>query len=480
MHLPLIKFCKGVRILQQSNITEYVKTVCEQVRWKKAHDLISEEIKDHIVDQKNAFINSGLDDKTATEKAIIEMGDPVLIGTEFDRSYRPKVEWSIVILTCIMVFIGFLVRYFVIYNSAENINISISKDILSIIIGFAFMTTAYFLDFTIIGKHPKKIFFGLIVLVIVTFTNNNPYFSPTTFSFILLFFPTIFAGIIHKMRNKSYLGIIQMGIFFFIPAVICLNARTISSIIIYSISCLMLLTAAILNGWVNVKKSNALSLVYGVVALVSTISMLVIISTRSYMFHRLQGAFNPSLEPQTSGWLTIFVRNRISGAKLFGQGSLGEYAGVTLPSKHSDLLLTYLIHKVGWVSFIVVMMIVIIFIIRLFKLCKKQKSVLAKLVSTSILITFTMQVFVYVIYNLGFQLLSPLTLPFFSYGSASIVINMILIGILLSVFNTGDLYYDDKPKHALNKNKLFEYSEGKITIDLNTKLKKNLEVNNEQ
>ena len=461
--------------MQQYNVKEYIKTVCEQIRWKKAHAPISKEIEDHIIDQKNAFLNSGLDDKNATEKAIMEMGDPVMIGTELDRTYRPKMEWSILVLTFIMVFMGFLIRYFMIYNAAERIELSLSNDILSITIGFAFMLTAYFWDFTSIGKHPKQIFFGLTILLFISIAmSNQSHYSykflllPINFSFVFLLLPTAFAGIIYDMRSKGYLGIIQIGLTFSVSAVICLNQWNISSVVIYSISCLLLLTMAILNGWYNVKKINALLIIYGAVALISLILMYIIISTKSYIFYRIQAAFNPMLEPETSGWLINFVRNIISRAKFFGQGSLGEYAEIPspFPLRHSDLMLTFLIHKLGWVSFAVIMTIIIIFIIRLFILCKKQKSVLAKLVSTSVLITFTMQFIVYVGYNLGFQLLSPLALPFISYGGTSTVINMALVGIMLSVFNTGELYHDDISKYSPSKNKLFEYTDGKVIINL--------------
>lgn len=458
-----------MQILQQSNINEYIKKVCEQIRWKKAHDMISKEIEGHIIDQRNAFINSGLDDKIATEKAIMEMGDPLLIGTEFDRAYRPKIEWSIVGLTCIMVLTGFLVRYFLIYNVAEPIELSIFNDTMSIIIGFVFMLITYFLDFTAIGKYSKKIFFGLTALLILYIFANKFIFLPKVFSsFMLLMLPTAFAGIIYEMRNKSYLGIIQTGLIFSIPAIISLNVWNISSVIIYSISCLLLLTMAVLNGWFNVKKLNTLLLIYGAVALVSTIFIFFIIVTRPTMLNRIQVTFNPTIDPQ-AGWITIAVRNILSGAKFFGQGDLGQYLTIPFPSIHSDFLLTYLIHKLGWTSFIIIMTIIVAFIVRLFLLCKKQKSILAKLVSSSILITFIMQVILYVAYNLGFLLLSPLSLPFISYGGTSTLINMILIGIMLTVFNTGDLYHDDKSKYKLSMNRLFEYSDGKIIINLNVK-----------
>ena len=436
--------------MQQCSVKEYIKIVCEQIRWKKAHASISKELEDHIIDQKSAFLNSGLDDKTATEKAIIEMGDPVLIGTELDRTYRPKIEWSILALTLIMILMGLLIRCFMIYDNAD----SLFRDILSIILGFAFMFAAYFWDFTSIGKHPMKIFFGLTILLF-TLHNMSPYSNylsfntlllPINFSFVFLLLPTAFAGIIYAVRNKGYLGIIQIGVIFSISAVICLNQWSLSGVVIYSISCLLLLTMTILNGWFNVKKTNALLIVYGAVALISLILMYIIISTNSYISYRIRAAFNPMFEPEASGWLPNFVRSIIAGAKLFGQGSLGKYEGIPIPRKHSDLLLTYLIHELGWIFFAVIMTIIIIFIIRLFIICRKQKSVLAKLVSTSVLITFTMQFIVYVGYNLGFQLLSPFALPFISYGGTSTVINMTLVGIMLSVFSTGELYHDDKAK----------------------------------
>ncbi len=453
--------------MQQSDkIKEYIKTVCEQIRWKKAHGPVSEEIEWHIHDQKNAFTNCGLDDETAIEKAIAEMGDPVIIGTEFDHTYRPKIEWSIVALTCIMILAGIFIRIILFYNVVESLEMSIFSDIVSIVIGFGCMTLSYFIDFTIIGKHPKKIFFGLtILLTVLIFTNDQTYFS-----FKLLLFPTAFAGIIYEMRNKSYIGIIQAGLIFLIPAVISISIWDITSILIYSCSCLILITMAVLSGWFNVKKSSALLLIYGLASLISIILIAIAIMSRPYIIGRIQAVFNPSIDPYSSGWKVNVVRSIISGAKLFGQGDLGEYeyaAEKLLPSIHTDYVLTYLIHKFGWIAFIIIMSFIITFAVRLFMLCRKQKSVLAKLVSVSVFITYTMQIIIYTNYNLGFQLFSPLTLPLVSYGGISAIINMFLIGIMLSVFNLGDLICDNNTAADMKYSKLFEFTNGKIIINLN-------------
>lgn len=80
-----------------------------------------------------------------------------------------------------------------------------------------------------------------------------------------------------------------------------------------------------------------------------------------------------------------------------------------------------------------IMIVTAFFIIIGFVKCLKQKSLLGTLVSTSVMMTFTLQVIGYVICNLGFQLLSPISFPLISSGSTAMIINLMLIGIMLSV-----------------------------------------------
>lgn len=91
---------------------------------------------------------------------------------------------------------------------------------------------------------------------------------------------------------------------------------------------------------------------------------------------------------------------------------------------------------------ILITMAVLFLIIRSFKLCYKQKSILGKLVSMAVLVTFTMEVVLYTITNLGLPIMGSLTLPFISYSGMSTIINMSLIGIMLSVFKSGHIVKD--------------------------------------
>ena len=49
---------------------EYLRTVTEQVRCSRMHDFIAEELKDHILDQAEAFEEEGTDHEQALELAV--------------------------------------------------------------------------------------------------------------------------------------------------------------------------------------------------------------------------------------------------------------------------------------------------------------------------------------------------------------------------------------------------------------------------
>ena len=457
--------------MEQSNkISEYLRTVCDQIRWKKDHDLISEEIENHIIDQRNDFISKGLDEETATNKAILEMGDPIIVGTGMDSIYRPKVEWGTIALTGTLLLLGTIIRSFITYD--YQMPWKFTNGIVYTLIGIVVMVPAYCLDFSIIGKYPRRIYFGLIAIAFMSMfispviRGQRPYIR-----YIMLLFPTAFAGIIYDMRNKGYQGIILSGIYFVIPAIICLKIPSLSSFALYSITCFVILTFAIVKGWFNVKKLNALLLVY-TPQIILILSRLIFMN-KYYKYHlvsqinRFKIIFNPHLDSVGSGYMGVITRKIIANAKLIGQNRYGIDTDGLLTLVDTDYLLTFLIDRVGWISFILIMLVILVFIIRSIKLSLGQKAVLGRLVSISVIATFSIQLVFYVMNNLGFGLFDPFILPLISYGGIGTIINMFLIGIMLSVYKSSALYRnDDKLLSKSDGNKVFQFVYGKIIIDL--------------
>ncbi|MFD2114288.1 permease prefix domain 1-containing protein [Paenibacillus yanchengensis] len=446
---------------QPTKTSEYLAIVCEQMRWKKAHHVVTQEIENHIIDQRDAYIADGLDEETATVNAIKEMGDPVLVGTALDRTHRPKVAWSIIILTSCIVIFGFIVRLFMI-NSGDSPG-SVTDNITALLLGIGCMIIVYFIDFTILGKYAKIIYIGLVV-----FTILGMFFFPTIYGqhrfilYIILLFPVVFAAIIYQMRSKGYLGIIMSVVFFIIPVLFALEAPSFASATLFVVTGLLLFTIAIIKGWFHVNRLLALLIVYTPI-----ITLVALIISGNRVWERVKLALINAFQMEGGDYITSIVWEIIAGAKLFGQGAAELHMNIALPAIHAEFLLIYFIHKLGWISFIGMMAFIITFIIRAYILSSKQKSVLGKLVSISVITTFTLQVMLYVAFSFGILIFSPPSLPLISDGGLTLIVNMMLIGILISVFKSGDLVRDRLPRQ--NPHKLLEFNNGKIIIHLKTK-----------
>ena len=86
-------FGRGVNMAQSMRVKEFIEEVCCQIESKKAHGLLTNELIAHIEDQKLAYMNEGMDENSAEERAIFQMGDPAAVGENFNQVHRHKLEW---------------------------------------------------------------------------------------------------------------------------------------------------------------------------------------------------------------------------------------------------------------------------------------------------------------------------------------------------------------------------------------------------
>ena len=116
-------------------IQAYSKAVCAQMRWKKAHAVITEEIENHLIDQRNAYMADGADEAAATDKAITQMGDPVTVGAQLDRTHRPKPQWGLMAIAIVFLVSGITFQFIMQWGSGYRwmVNLFIAE-----IIGLAY------------------------------------------------------------------------------------------------------------------------------------------------------------------------------------------------------------------------------------------------------------------------------------------------------------------------------------------------------
>ncbi|MBF4695781.1 permease prefix domain 1-containing protein [Fusibacter ferrireducens] len=441
-------------------IREYSRLVCSQIRWEGAREPISKEIENHIMDQRDAYIADGVDETEAIEHALCQMGDPVVIGTQLDRTHRPKAQWGMLLLTMTMVMMGVLIRIFLL---SDPLSTSLSrKELISIIIGALCMLTAYFSDFTLIGKYPKFIFAGIVGLSIVVL-NTSPMLNGRIYyaASLPLLFQIGFVGILYNAKNKGYLGLFQCGLAFGIMGYITMKIPSLSGLLIFTFTCMVTLFIAIHREWFKVKKQFAYMISF---ALVSWPFLLIgVINFRSIIL-RFQMALG-------NGYIGTNVKQLIMSSRWIGHGYLPPVESTEvfrIPNIDTDFMFTYLIYNYGWLVFIGIVGLIGFFIIKGFKCVVNQKSSLGLLVSLSIMLTYTTQVFWYILWNLGFQGGSPFTLPLLAKGNIALIVNLALIGIMLSVFRTGDIVKDNVQKFSPIE-QFISFEEGKLVIDFKRK-----------
>lgn len=144
-----------------SQTDNYIQIVREQIRWKKARHLAAKEIWNHLCDQRDAYLASGMSEDEAVQKAVESMGDPVAVGTSLDRVHRPRPQYFMIVLTIILMIFGLAARrlgsgLIEAENSEANLYLT------GTVAACSTFLAAYFIDFSIfrgwLAYREKKFF----------------------------------------------------------------------------------------------------------------------------------------------------------------------------------------------------------------------------------------------------------------------------------------------------------------------------------
>ena len=139
-------------------IKEFLNSVCEQIKYKPITEEISDELQNHIEEQKEYYIEKGMNEKEAEAKSINQMGNPEEIGKKLNKIHKPKLDWILLILIGIVISFGILVT-FIRNNNYDLIEygtkISIQRFTLTTIIGIILGIIIYFFDYRKLEKYSK-------------------------------------------------------------------------------------------------------------------------------------------------------------------------------------------------------------------------------------------------------------------------------------------------------------------------------------
>lgn len=448
----------------------FLDSVCKEIKFRGIHNNIVKELSDHIEDQKNVFISQNIDEETAVIKAIEQMGDPIIIGKQLNNAHRPKTEWSILSLVTVIVILGGIVQYLLSSVTASGTD-SLSHFILYVPVGIAIFTITYYFDYTLLGRYSKVVYFILFAISIIGFFSSSRISGAYThIYYVMLLYIPAFAGIIYGFKNKGYLGVVFSGIFYSGVASMCILAHSLSSFFLFSIACLIVLTVSISKGFFGGNKKVSLLIVY-IPALLGFIAVVLnLVMSNPYRAQRIVSMINSINDPMGYGWQHLMIRKLVTSSKPFGQVTIdgiaqGMRIDQVLPCWDTDFSLTFIIARFGYLAGIVIVLLMLVLIVRMSISVLRQKNAYGFLVSLAACVAISSQIVLYILTNLGVIAPLGITLPFVSFGAYGFIVNMTLLGLLLSVYRRSDLV-NDKLQNVHSRDHLFTVVDGKLIIDL--------------
>ena len=417
---------------------EYLNNLLDQIRCKKAHAAIREELESHISDQIEDNMKAGMTREEAEKAAVCDMGDPVTTGISLDQIHRPKMARQMIVLMAVIMFAGVLIHWMMGAPVACMQTIS----------GFCLMFFICHLDYTRIAAIAKVIAAGIILVGIYAlffgvrfggniFVASLLWFRISMFSFLMLYVP-VYGAILYSYYGEGYKGLVKAALWAVPPLFIALMMSSLTLVLILSVCMVSLLVLAVVKKWFQVKQKRV---VIGAAILVLAITGILQIANAPYQMDRIRNFLAGDVE---SNYVTKVLKNCFSGSILIGKGV--EELKTTLPDYNNSFILAYLTGTYGYIICAAVCAVLVLLIVAIFSIVFRQKNQLGMMMGFgSGMILFT-NIAINLLENFGILPTSQTFLPFFSKGGSCMYVCYILMGVILSVYRYKDVYSVHLPK----------------------------------
>jgi len=372
-----------------------------------------------------------------------------------------KIDWSIVVLLCGFAVISSLLVYSATLDDPD-ITVPVSKSLTIYTISFVLFFTVALVDFRIFIKTSWFTYgFGIILLIAVylfgaEINGAKGWFKlPGSYLFQpaelvkLLIILVISSYMAKRNGEQMRLGqeVIPIGLLVFVPFVLVLIQPDLGNAVIYLVILLGLY-------WIgNIKYTHVL---------IGTAIVGAFLSAFFYLFiHYHDEIKQYAMDHKKTHWVqridTFIMPDQVSEDEKYqakrakiaiGSGSLtgdGYLQGNSvhknfIPFAYSDSIFVVVGEEFGFVGGAVLLMLYFLLIYRMILISIQSTDLSGSYLIVGIVSMYVFQVFQNIGMFIGLMPITGITLPFVSYGGTSLLINMIAIGLVVSV-----KLHQDKP-----------------------------------
>ncbi|MFU1795901.1 FtsW/RodA/SpoVE family cell cycle protein [Paenibacillus azoreducens] len=324
------------------------------------------------------------------------------------------------------------------------------------VVGFVAFLGFSLVSYKLLIKYALYIYlFGLALLVLVLFVGNEYYgargwmtlpgglsLQPAElFKLFLIIF--ISAMLLRKRRSKLlfWRDVVPLGIVTFVPWLLVMAQNDLGNALSY-----MVILAGLL--WIgNIKYTQAfIALAIAFAAIFSGIQAYIHYHDKAVEFigeklgkkHWI-ARFDPWLVPDLASrdvsWQTYNALLAIGSGGIEGKGYM---KGTTIQSErvplaYADSIFVQIAEEYGFIGSSVLLLLYFILIHRMILIAADCRDRAGPYLITGIISMFVYQIFINIGAFIGLMPLTGITLPFISYGGTSLLINMMSVGIVMSI-----------------------------------------------
>ena len=158
-------------------------------------------------------------------------------------------------------------------------------------------------------------------------------------------------------------------------------------------------------------------------------------SLKPYQRDRIFNFLDPERDTSNTGYQAIQAKIAIGSGKVFGRGL---FEGVQtqynyIPEKQTDFIFAVIGEELGLIGGLILILLYFLLLYRLFKIAKNSKDTFGSLMVTGFAAMFLIHIWENIGMTIGLMPITGIPLPFLSYGGTFQLVNLICIGIALSV-----------------------------------------------
>ncbi|MFK4291886.1 FtsW/RodA/SpoVE family cell cycle protein [Bacillus sp. RC250] len=409
---------KGERFL--SEVTNHIKS-------KEAKSFVATELDFHLKQAKNTWIEKGLSEEVAENKAVEQMGSPIKLGRELNKLHKPKVDWFLIILLVAAMGLGFLPII-----ALGHTNDLLMNKVIFVILGIAAALGMMLIDYRKLERIGWLFYtIGILILLAIkcfpTISVNGEALikiGPLTIDCLMTipFFFLAWASFFNNSRLK-FMHLLMLYVF---SLYLFSTTSILVPIFIYITMVFVMLW------WSKLGKKTAW--------LITILPILPFVikdlfswsAVKEYRIARILGFLNPEHDL----WY-LRLKEAMSSA-----GWFGTYGNIkSIPAAHTDFVFASLTYYYGYVLALILVLILSLFAVRIMTISYRINDGYGKLLLVGGVTLFVVHFICNVGMILGILPRVSISLPFISYGLIPTLFHAFIMGIVLSVYRRKDMSF---------------------------------------